>query len=103
MALVFGDLAPGRKSSLALRAADLSGDGFGKGNVEEVGIITGVAFSDDPALFTRSKPVRLRTSRSEVREAIAEWRRYNPNRNLLGIDCTALVENPRSSVVRHTP
>jgi len=44
----FGDLAPGRKSSLALRAADLSGDGPGKGNVEEVGIITGVAFSDDP-------------------------------------------------------
>ena len=38
-----------------------------------------------------------------VREAIAEWRRYNPNRNLLGIDCTALVENARSSVVRHTP
>ena len=35
-------------------------------------IITEVAFSDDPALFTRSKPVRLRTSRSEVSEAIAE-------------------------------
>jgi hypothetical protein len=27
-----------------------------------------------------------------VREAIAEWRRYNPNQNFLKAGCTVLVE-----------
>jgi hypothetical protein len=49
-------------------------------------------------LFRRSRlHLSVRANKVEdfevaVREAIAEWRRYNPNRDFLEAGCTVLVE-----------
>jgi hypothetical protein len=55
-------------------------------------IITEADLPDDPALVHRFKADKLAAFEVGVREAIAEWRRYNPNQNFLEAGCTVLVE-----------
>jgi len=55
-------------------------------------IITEADLPDDPAFVHPFKADKLDEFEVGVREAIAEWRRYNPNRNFLKAGCTVLVE-----------
>jgi hypothetical protein len=58
----------------------------------DVIIITEADFSDDPAFVYPFKANKIEDFEVGVREAIAEWRRYNPNQNFLEAGCTVLVE-----------
>jgi hypothetical protein len=58
----------------------------------DVIIITDSDLSDDPALVYPFKANKIEDFEVGVREAIAEWRRYNPNQNFLEAGCTVLVE-----------
>jgi hypothetical protein len=58
----------------------------------DVIIITDSDLSDDPAFVYPFKANKIEDFEVGVREAIAEWRRYNPNQNLLEAGCTVLVE-----------
>jgi hypothetical protein len=55
-------------------------------------IITDADFSDDPAFVYPFKANKIEDFEVGVREAIAEWRRHNPNRNFLEASRTVLVE-----------
>ena len=55
-------------------------------------IITEADLPDDPAFVHPFKADKLDEFEVGVREAIAEWRRYNPNQNFLEAGCTVLVE-----------
>jgi len=55
-------------------------------------VITEADLPDDPAFVHPFKAYRLDDFEAGVREAIAEWRRKNPNRNFLDAGCTMLVE-----------
>ena len=48
--------------------------------------------SDDPAFVFPFEADKIEDFEGGVREAIAEWRRFNPNRNILEVGCTVLVE-----------
>ena len=52
-------------------------------------IITEADLPDDPAFVCPFKANKIEDFEGE---AIAEWRRYNPNRNFLKAGCTVLVE-----------
>ena len=65
---------------------------FGKLMNYDVIIITEADLPDDPAFVYPFKANKLGDFEVAVREAIAEWRRYNPNRDFLEAGCTALVE-----------
>jgi hypothetical protein len=69
----------------------------------DVIIITEADFSDDPAFVYRFKANKIEDFEVGVREAIAEWRRYNPNRNFLETGSARCWLRRRSSVVRHKP
>ena len=58
----------------------------------DVIIITEADFSDDPAFVYPFKANRIEDFEVGVREAITEWRRYNPNQDFLKAGCTVLVE-----------
>ena len=58
----------------------------------DVIIITEADFSDDPAFIYPFRANKVEDFEVAVREAIAEWRRYNPNRDFLEAGCTVLVE-----------
>jgi hypothetical protein len=58
----------------------------------DVIIITDADFSDDPAFVYPFKANKIEDFEVGVREAIAEWRRYNSDRNFLETSCTVLVE-----------
>ena len=55
-------------------------------------IIAEADLSDDPAFVHRFKANTFDDLKVAVDEAIAEWRRYNPNRDFLEAGCTMLVE-----------
>jgi hypothetical protein len=55
-------------------------------------IITDADLSDDPAFIYPFKANKVDDFEVAVREAIAEWRRYNPNHDFLKAGCTVLVE-----------
>jgi hypothetical protein len=55
-------------------------------------IISEADFSDDPAFVYPFKASKLDDFGVAVGEAIAEWRRYNQNRDFLKAGCTVLVE-----------
>ena len=57
----------------------------------DVIIITEADFSDDPAFIYPFRANKVEDFEVAVREAIAEWRRYNPNR-FLEAGCMVLVE-----------
>lgn len=57
-----------------------------------VTIITEADLSDDPAFVHPFKATTFDDFRIAVGEAIAEWRRYNPNRDFLEVRCTVLIE-----------
>ena len=58
----------------------------------DVIIITDADLSNDPAFVYPFRVNKLEDFEVAVREAIAEWRRYNPNQNFLEAGCTVLVE-----------
>jgi|HubBroStandDraft_6_1064221.scaffolds.fasta_scaffold328374_2 hypothetical protein len=58
----------------------------------DVIIITEADFSDDPAFIYPFRANKVEDFEAAVKEAIAEWRRYNPNRNFLEAWRTVLVE-----------
>jgi hypothetical protein len=58
----------------------------------DVIIITEADLSDDPAFIYRFKAYKVDDFEVAVREAIAEWRRNNPNQDFLEAGCTVLVE-----------
>ena len=58
----------------------------------DVIIITEADFSDDPAFIYPFRANKIEDFEVAVREAIAEWRRYNPNHDLLEAGCTVVVE-----------
>jgi len=58
----------------------------------DVIIITEADFSDDPAFIYPFKANKIEDFEVGVREAIAEWRRCNPNQNFLEAGCTVVVE-----------
>jgi hypothetical protein len=58
----------------------------------DVIIITEADFPDDPAFVCPFKADKIEDLEVGVREAIAEWRRYNPNQNFLEAGYTVLVE-----------
>jgi hypothetical protein len=58
----------------------------------DVIIITEADFSDDPAFVYSFRANKIEDFEVAVREAIAEWRRYNPNQDFLEAGCTVLVE-----------
>jgi hypothetical protein len=58
----------------------------------DVIIITEADFSDDRAFVYPFKANTFDDLKVAVGEAIAEWRRYNPNQNFLEAGCTVLVE-----------
>jgi hypothetical protein len=58
----------------------------------DVIIITEADFSDDPAFVYPFKANKIEDFEVGVRQAIAEWRRYNPNQSFLEAGCTVLVE-----------
>jgi hypothetical protein len=58
----------------------------------DVIIITEADFSDAPAFIYRFRANKIEDFEVGVREAIAEWRRYNPNEDFLEAGCTVLVE-----------
>ena len=55
-------------------------------------IVTEADLSDDPAFVHPFKPNTVDDFKVAVGEAIAEWRRYNPNRDFLEAGCTVLIE-----------
>ena len=55
-------------------------------------IITEADLSDDPAFVHPFKANTVDDLKVAVGEAIAEWRRHNPNQNFLEAGCTVLVE-----------
>jgi hypothetical protein len=55
-------------------------------------IITEADLPDDPAFIRPFKANKVEDFEVGVRGAIAEWRRYNPNRDFLEAGCTVLVE-----------
>jgi hypothetical protein len=55
-------------------------------------IITEADFSDGPAFIYPFRANKVEDFEVAVREAIAEWRRYNPNQDFLEAGCTVLVE-----------
>ena len=55
-------------------------------------VITEADLPDDPAFVHPFTANELDDFEVAVGEAIAEWRRYNPNRNFLEAGCTVLVE-----------
>jgi hypothetical protein len=55
-------------------------------------IITEADPPDDPAFVYPFKANKLDDFEVAVGEAIAEWRRSNPNPNFLEVGCTALIE-----------
>jgi len=55
-------------------------------------VITEDDLPDDPAFVHPFKANRLNDFEVGVREALAEWRCNNPNRNFLKAGCTVLVE-----------
>jgi hypothetical protein len=57
----------------------------------DVTIITEADFPDDIAFVYPFKANRPDDFEVAVGEAIAEWRRYNPNQNFLKAGCTVLV------------
>ena len=58
----------------------------------DVIIITEADFSDDRAFVYPFKANTFNDLKVAVGEAIAEWRRYNPNQDFLKAGCTVLVE-----------
>jgi hypothetical protein len=58
----------------------------------DVIIITDADLPDDPAFVYPFKANKIEDLEVGVREAIAEWRRHNPNQNFLEAGCTVLVE-----------
>jgi hypothetical protein len=58
----------------------------------DVIIIAEADFSDDPAFIYPFRADKVEDFEVAVRKAIAEWRRYNPNRDFLEAGCTVLVE-----------
>jgi hypothetical protein len=58
----------------------------------DVIIITDSDLSDDLAFVYPFRAKKIEDFEVGVREAIAEWRRYNPNRKFLESGCTVLVE-----------
>jgi hypothetical protein len=58
----------------------------------DVIIITEADFSDDPAFVYPFRANKIEDFEVAVREAIAEWRRYNPNQDFVEAGCTVLVE-----------
>jgi hypothetical protein len=58
----------------------------------DVIIISEADFSDDPAFIYPFSADKVEDFEVGVREAIAEWRRDNPNQNFLEAGCTVLVE-----------
>ena len=68
----------------------------------DVIIITEADFFDDPAFVYPFSANRVEDFEVAVREAIAEWRRYNPDQNFLEAGCTVLVEKAVFSC-RHKP
>jgi hypothetical protein len=58
----------------------------------DVIIITEADCSDDPAFVYPFRANKIEDFEVGVREAIAEWRRCNPNQNSLEAGCTVLVE-----------
>jgi hypothetical protein len=58
----------------------------------DVIIITEADLPDDPAFVYPFKANKLGDFEVAVREAIAEWRQYNPNRDFLEAGSTVLVE-----------
>jgi hypothetical protein len=58
----------------------------------DVIIITEADLSDDPAFIYPFRANKVEDFEVGVREAIAEWRRYNPFRDFLEAGCTVLVE-----------
>jgi hypothetical protein len=59
----------------------------------DVIIITEADLSDDPAFIYPFRANTVEDFEVAVREAIAEWRRYNAFRDFLEAGCTVLVEN----------
>jgi hypothetical protein len=57
----------------------------------DVIIITEADFSDDPAFIYPFRANKVEDFEVAVR-AMAEWRRFNPNRDFLEAGCTVLVE-----------
>jgi hypothetical protein len=57
-------------------------------------IITQADLSDDPAFVFPFKANTVDNFGVAVGEAIAEWRRYNPDRDFLEARCTVLIEQP---------
>ncbi len=55
-------------------------------------VITEADLPDDPAFIHPFKVNKFDDFEVAVGEAIAEWRRYNPNRDFLEAGCTVLVE-----------
>lgn len=55
-------------------------------------IITEADLSDDPAFVHPFKVNTVDDFKVAVDEAIAEWQRYNPDRDFLEAGCTVLVE-----------
>ena len=55
-------------------------------------IITEADLSDDPAFVHPFRPSTVDDFKVAVDEAIAEWRRRNPDRDFLEARCTVLVE-----------
>jgi hypothetical protein len=58
----------------------------------DVIIIAEADFSGDPAFVYPFSADKIEDFEVGVREAIAEWRRYNPNQDFLEAGCTVLVE-----------
>ena len=58
----------------------------------DVIIITEADFSDGPAFVYSFRANKIEDFGVAVREAITEWRRYNPNQDFLEAGCTVLVE-----------
>ena len=58
----------------------------------DVTIITEADPSDDPAFVYPFRANKIEDLEAGVREAIAEWRRYNPSQNFLEAGGTVLVE-----------
>jgi hypothetical protein len=58
----------------------------------DVIIITEADFSDDPAFIYPFRANKVEDFEVAVREAMAEWRRFSPNRDFLEAGCTVPVQ-----------
>ena len=58
----------------------------------DVIIITEADLPDDIAFIYPFQANKVEDFEVAIREAIAVWRRYNPNQNFLEAGCTVLVE-----------